>query len=319
MNELLLTGRGYISNEAVNAKYNYTAGEIDLLIKIVSLLRRGKFDPANVVLKFTYSQLAPAEHSGRAYEYIRKHCRGLLSKPIEVYLSEKQSYYLSAVISEVTIPKKSDSVILMRVNPTMCDILTDTARQYTSFEIHSLLNLQTKHAKRLYLMCSQFKNTGVKYVNIEELKKLLGVGDAYDKASDFIRRVIIPATTEISKKTELLCTFSTVKEGRHIDQLCINISLSKPAAELEGNTSQIEYMVRCGLSNWQIENVLDTLTVQDIHPILYYMKLHYTTIKNKGAYLVKMFEDNGVVMHRKLNKQLLIDHDYTEPRGTNRA
>lgn len=321
MNELILTGRGYISNEAVNAKYNYTAGEIDLLVKIITVLRRAKNDADRFTLKFSYSQLAPAESSGRGYEYIRKHCRGLLAKPLEIYLTEKNSYYMSAVISEVTIPKKHDSLITMRVNPTMCELLTDTARSYTSFEIYSLLCLQTKHAKRLYLMCSQFKNTGVKYINLDELKKLLGVSDAYDKNGDFIRRVVIPATAEISKKTELKTTFTTVKTGRSIDQICIKIELSEQAATLEGNKSQIEYMIRCGLSDWQIENVLDTLTVQEIHPILYYMKLHYNTIKNKGAYLVKMFEDNGVYMAKRINQQLSIQYENnnTQPGRPNRA
>jgi len=314
MNELILTGKGYLSNEAVNAKYNYSAGEIDLLVKILAILKRAKTPEEKQFLRLSYLQLMPSDSdSKRNYEYLRKYCRSLLSKPIEVFYPESNCWYLSAIISEVTI-KKNEGLINLRINPKMGAILLDTTKQYTGFEIHSLLSLKSKHAKRLYLMCCQFRNTGVKFVNIDELKKLFCVGDQYEKPFDFIRRVLVPATQEITALTELHCTYTTVKAGRKIDQLCIEIKLNAAAAELTGNSSQIEYMIKCGLSDWQIENVLDVLTVQEIHPILYAMKINFQNIKNKGGYLVKVFEDHGVTMHKKINRQIAIDYDNTSAR-----
>jgi len=304
MNELLIEGRGYISNELVNAQYDYSAGEIDLLIKILAKLRRAKTDAEKQHLRLSKMELLPTDtDSKRGYEYLRKHFRGLQSKPLEVFYKETGQYYISNVISEATI-NTNQSMISVSITPKMVAILCDTNKQYTGYEIKSLLSLKSKHAKRLYLMCCQFRNTGIKYLNIPELKKSLRCVDQYDKTHDFLRRVIIPATQEITAKTELECTYSAIRTGKSIDQLCIEIKLNNAAAEVWGNDKQIEYMMRCKLANWQIEQVCEYLTPEEIHPILYGMKLNAAKIQNPGAYLATVFSDHGVPMARRINKQL---------------
>lgn len=315
MHELISDGRGYMSNEIVNAQYDYTPAEIDLFVKIMAKLKRAKTPAEKELIRLSYLELLPDSDSNRNYEYLRKCFRGLLTKPIEVFYRESNEYYLSNVLADVTI-KKNNGLILVRINPKMATILTDTGKQYTGYEIASLLSLKSKFSKRLYLMACQFRSTGIKFINIPDLKKSLKIGMGhYEDTHDFIRRVIIPSVQEITAKTELECTFEKIKAGRNIDQLCITVKLTTQAAEVWGNDKQIAYMLnRCKLAAWQVEQVCEAMRPDEIHPILLNVQKNIAHIKNPGAYLAKVFEDHGVIMHKKINRQIPIN--YEQPNNT---
>ncbi len=301
----LLKSKLFVSNEAINAAYDYTALEINVMMQVLAAAAR-ESDPAKKLsLRLTYAQLMP-EAEGSAYNELRQAFKGLLKKPYEIYYKETNQYFISNLITAVTI-NKNTGLILVDLHPKMYTIITEIKRNYTSFETRAILGLKSKYAKRLYLLASQFKNTGVRYVNLDELKKQLALSDKYPKINDLKKRVLEPAINEINAVSDLTVSYEFSKLGRKFNEITLLIKLNNEAAALVGNDKQIKFMQQCGLSAWQIENVLQTLPPGELHPILYNFNLNKDKIKNKGAYLAKILNEAGVPMAQKISKQLTIE------------
>jgi len=150
-----------ISNEAINGSYDYTPLEIDLMIHIINAAVKETDQNKKCHLRFTYGQLMD-DAQGNDYNQLRSAFLSLLKKPYEIYYKETGQYFAANLITAVTINKNS-GFILVDLHPKILQLITDIKKNYTSFETRSVLSLKSKYAKRLYLMCCQFKNTGVKY------------------------------------------------------------------------------------------------------------------------------------------------------------
>lgn len=302
MHELIDT-KLRVSNESVNATYDYSASEINLFIKIVAAISK---EPENkrTSLQMTYNQLTsnPLEaHSN--YDEIRRAFRGLLSKPIEIYFNETGRYFISNLITAVDIQRRS-SLIRVDVHPQMIAVICDVRARYTTLQMASVLGLSGKYSKRLYMLCCQFINTGVRYCSYSELRKIFKVGDKYDDVSDFKKRVLDPAIKEVSAVTEIEVKYNGQRNGRRLEQFILEVKLNEPAVKVQGLERQRQFMELCGLAPWQIENVVATMAPDELHRTLYEFNLIKQDVKNKGAYLARTFENLGVPMSKKISQQL---------------
>lgn len=295
----LFAGKTYLSNEAVNASYDYSAAEIDLLIKIIYRVKKASAPGDHYFMKFSYSEILP-NATGSDYQELRKAFLGLMKKPIEIYYKETRSYFISNFLNYALISPAS-GMINISITPRMADLFLDIGANFTGIEIESLLKLKGKYAKRLYILLMQFKNTGVRFCSIDQVRKLFKLEEKYEKISDIKKRVLDPAVAEITQATEIVAGYESNKAGRNIAEICFTIKLKESAAALSGDTRQREFMKKCGVSAWLIDNAVNTLDPAELHRMLYHVSTNQNTIKNKGAYLAKMLAGAGVNTKQKIH------------------
>jgi plasmid replication initiation protein len=141
---------------------------------------------------------------------------------------------------------------------------------------------------------------------LDDLKKNLGIVDKYHNISDLKKRCLDIAIKEINAVTELEVTYEFTRLSKKFEEITFLIKLNQDAAKISGNEMQTKFMRNIGLSEWQIENTIQTLSAQELHPILYQFNLNKDKIKNKAGYLVKILNEHGVPMKQKISKQLSI-------------
>jgi len=300
--EQLISGKAYMSNEAVNAVYDYTAREIDILVKIIFLISREKDENKRAFLTLSYLQLQPDGLNGSDYAELRAAFIGLMRKPMEVFYRESQTWFISAPICAATI-KKNSGLIHVEIHPKMVNIICDIRREYTGVEIESVLKMRGKYAKRIYLLMCQFKSTGVRYLNVDELRKMLRLGDMYSNINDLKKRVIDTAIHEINLCTEINITYEANRQSRKITDLTFLISLRREAQEVSDYERQEKFMQRIGVTDWIIQNAKGTLRPDELHRLCYTVNLQKDKIRNPGAYMAKVLSEAGVNVNRKLSFQ----------------
>lgn len=302
-----LSGRLAISNEAVNASHNYTSEEIDLFTKILAAVAREPDKEKRRHLRLSYGLLCSPGDTGIDYRQIRKAFRGLISKPLEIYYKETQQYFMCSLVSAMHLNKNS-GVILVEIHPKILDLIIETRANFTTLEIASILGLRGKYSKRLYMLASQFKATGIRYTSFDEMRKLFKLEKKYALAADFRRRVLDPAVKEISAITELNISYEVATHGRKIDEFIIHVKYNEAASITASLANQIKFMEQMGLAPWQVKNTVNSLSESEIHKILYDFSLIKNTIKNKGGYLAKILDQAGVNMSGKGSTQTNIFH-----------
>jgi len=289
---MLLFTTGYVPNEILNASYNYTPHEVELLLMIINTHKGDKELILNIsTLTANYGS------SHNNVKELRNAITSLLSKPLEYYNQEKQSYVISAVITSATVNAERGTV-KFTFNEDFATILQRGKEKYSRYNFQTMLKLRGRYAKRLYLFCNAWRKTGIWNVDVEKLRKMLKVDEKYKQFGDFEKRVLNPAFAEINEISEYEITPELMRSGKKITSLlCTVITKKEFVSNKPENWNKLKQF---GLSDWQIDNVMNTAQDGQIEDAINMVLMNRHQIKNTGGYLVNIFKAQGVPMDKKL-------------------
>ena len=96
-------------------------------------------------------------------------------------------------------------------------MLVELERNFTSYEIEQVANLQSRYAMRLYECLIRFKASKLLNINLDELRFRFGLLDTEYKAmGDFKKRVLDMAVKDINDNTDITVSYDQHKQGRTI-------------------------------------------------------------------------------------------------------
>lgn len=296
------------ANEFVESRYCCSALELDLIVRIVRQVQYTK--KTSLELKFSDVQ-NPDNKSNNAISEILKACKNLLSTPITIYDQDAHIYTMANILSGVRIYRKTQR-IQVNLDPFLLPYLHDVAVGYTTIELNAILAMRSIYAKRIYMMAAQFRSTKVLSIALDELRQRLELGDKYQVYNDLKKRVIAPALEQINKLSELNIAIVDVEHDvRRVERINFKVHNKNEFEAVVDDNKQIQWLIRCGLSNWQIENCYICKTPAELRPILYkaYLRIidkNKPAIENKAAYLVTILAKEGINMRGAMPRQLAI-------------
>jgi plasmid replication initiation protein len=217
-------------NALTNARYDYTELQQDLLFFIISKLRNGDKETIYQLDIMELSTLTGKRYNGA---YLQKATADMGSRMLEVEdASEYQQIWMFQRIRYL----KGQGIIEFDLTRHVLPFLFDLKNNFTSYELAAALRLTSKYAKRIYPLCSQWKDKGeTKKYDIEEFKKMLGLLDdkGNDKASrisDLKSKVLDIAVKQINEHTELHVSYTLEKKGKSFKNIVFTV---KPQALAE--------------------------------------------------------------------------------------
>ena len=96
-------------------------------------------------------------------------------------------------------------------------MLVELERNFTSYEIEQVANLQSRYAMRLYECLIRFKASKLLNITLDELRFRFGLLDTEYKAmGDFKKRVLDMAVKDINNNTDITVSYDQHKQGRTI-------------------------------------------------------------------------------------------------------
>ena len=127
------------------------------------------------------------------YTAVKKSVRALMQEIIE-YEEEDGAWTAFAFLSLVRF---SNGVATVIIQEPLYMALLDFRKGFRRFELQAALQFKSTYSLRLYQLMSGQENP-LTYT-LEELKKMLGVGDKYPRPRDFFKKVIDPAKAELDR------------------------------------------------------------------------------------------------------------------------
>ena len=283
---------GFLPNEILNASYNYTTHEIEVLLAVVNYYRG-----ENVFTMSTESLTLGFGKTNALNKELKNAIRGILEKPLEYWNKEKNIMLISSVITSAEIDTNKRQV-KFSVNETMGTIISQAKEKYSRYNFEVMLNLSSRYSKRLYLHCNAWRKTGVWEIQLEKLRKMLGVTDKYEQFYDFNTKILQPAFQEINEKSEYVTTVDYLKNGKSYSSMLVSVTLKKEF--IKSNQKHWTALKSYGLADWQIKNVTNTLSEAEIEKHLNTVKMNRHAINNVGGYLVNTFKAVGVPLDKSL-------------------
>ena len=210
-------------NALINASYNLELVEQRLiLLAIVEARTSGKGVTPNNSLTITASSYMNHFGTNRntAYQALKDACNNLFERQfsyIETNTKGNMEVVRSRWVSEIRYIDNEASIKLI-FSPTVSPLITLLEKNFASYELEQVAQLNSKYAVRLYEVVIAWRSTGkTPMIAIDELRNRLGVlDDEYTVTADFKRWALDKPIKQINEKTEINLSYEQHKQGRKI-------------------------------------------------------------------------------------------------------
>lgn len=190
-------------NIITQARYNFTEYEMRVLLYVIKNIQdklnrndvefnRSLFSEFDFKIQFHLAEMMASEGE-KNHIRIRKALKDLRDKSFEV---EDEKHWFNVGFINYGRYVKDIKKWELQVSFLLMPYLVSMAKGYTRFQLNTILRLNT-HSQRLFMMFSQFNETGIFRISAHELRSKLGLEDKYEEYGGFKKRVITTAEKEI--------------------------------------------------------------------------------------------------------------------------
>ena len=156
----------------------------------------------------------------------------LIERGITIYHEDRKDFITIGILASADYGKeeKKRNHLVLEFDQKLYPFLVNLKQRFTTYRLRAALDLRSKYSKRMYEMLSQFKDTGVMKVSLQELKTRLGLIDLetgkerYTEFGLFTSKVLDIAKREIAQHTELRFNYTARKTGKKYTDLEFKIS-----------------------------------------------------------------------------------------------
>lgn len=137
------------------------------------------------------------------YSAVKRSVRALQKETIE-YEEEDGAWVSFPFLGKVRI---AAGQLTVKVEPELWQVFMDFRKGFRRYELEAALQLKSAYSLRLYKLVS---DQGAKQLDfqLDELKKMLGVGDKYPRPYDFGKYVLDPAKAELDRMAPWTFSYS---------------------------------------------------------------------------------------------------------------
>lgn len=143
--------------------------------------------------------------------------------------------------------KKGEGKVLIELHPRLLPYVANLTENFASVALGEITNFKSKYSSRLYFLLKQWAKLGNKTIELNELRKILGVGYTeikgvrvykLEKYYHLKQRALIPAIEEINKFTDLNISIEEIIEGQKYVGLTFYIGNKEKKSEQKPKAPQ---------------------------------------------------------------------------------
>lgn len=227
------TPKIYKSNALVQASYRMSMMEQRIMLACTSQVRRDQSITDEVMYSVYAKDLAEVtgSTSKSAYEQLSK--AALKLKRREVWLTERPNgdgAYSETLVTgwvQTIRYKKNEGRVDIRFNKDILPYLTQITEQFTYYSLKDVAGMTNIYAVRLFELLAQWRNVGVREINVAWLRDILQLEGRYASVKDLKKWVIEPSVSQINKHSPMQVTWEQKKTGRRITHFIFNFTFEE--------------------------------------------------------------------------------------------
>lgn len=210
----------YISNKIIEAHFFLPLGEQRLLYAYISKLSEDHTEFPELELSVKeFSEMLEVDLN---YKAVWESCRALLKRTVEIETDEWKVGFQWFSLCQY---KKKEGRLRLKIHDELKPYLLRLKKEFTRLITRQVMQFRSVYSIRIYMLCKQYQAMGKRLVNVEELKKKLGIEPGkYKQYADFKRRIIEQAQKEINSLSDIEIEFDEIKKARKVVELLFTIS-----------------------------------------------------------------------------------------------
>lgn len=211
-------------NALINASYNLDTTEQRLILLAIVQAREvskgvDAMSTLEVHAQHYMKQFNVDRHA--AYEALKNAANSLFERKFSYKgiheATQKEKVVKSRWVSKIAYVDAA-GILELVFAPDVIPLITQLEQSFTSYELKQISSLSSKYAIRLYELLIQWRSVGKTPVFlIDDFRFKLGLGsDEYKIMSNFKKKVLDTAITQINEKTDIIASYEQHKSGRNI-------------------------------------------------------------------------------------------------------
>lgn len=228
MEKTSLTERTYFreSHLLTNAKVSYTASEIDLILMLLTAIKKEDEDFKSYV--FSIQELEKKSGKSINHTQLKETVKSLMSKVIEIQDSPKKWKLFTWFASFAY----DDGIINCSFHKDLKPYLLELKGRFNIGNIKHLLPMKSSYSKRIYMLVKEHAKFGHRTFNVEEMMEMLKVPKSQKtNYGEFKRKVLQQAMSDINKYSDLYVELKEIKPSRKV--VGVTFEIKKNRADLK--------------------------------------------------------------------------------------
>jgi hypothetical protein len=207
------------SNPLIEARYSLGETEQKLLRVLVSMIKPHTDTLEKCFYRFSVQDFAKFLGHGDVkslHKEMRKIARRLKNAHVRV-IKPNGNIIETSWIASFEYPRNK-GWIEFEISSKLEDELLRVKEQFTKYYLANISKLKGEYSVRIYELVQQYANSNLRSrkIDLEELRGMLALPDAYKQSSNLFQRIIRPSHEEICAKTDITFSFRPIKESRKI-------------------------------------------------------------------------------------------------------
>ena len=222
-----LTQRNYAkqSHLIVNAKYGLSTGEINIILTLLTSIRKEDKDFQDY--EFTLNDFNEKSKKNMNTADLNRAIKGLMNKSLEIQISNVKW----KIFNWFSYFEFDDGLITCRFDKALKPYLLEIKERFVISDLRILLAMRSSYSKRIYLLLKEYSKLGKRTFEIKELQEILRTPKSMNRYDNFKRQVLKRAEIDINKFTDLEVHLFEKKRGRKVVE--ISYSIQKNQVDLK--------------------------------------------------------------------------------------
>lgn len=153
-------------------------------------------------------------HPQNAYRDIKKLADRLMQKIVE--FDDEDGYEVGVGLLSKRKYHHGEGRLWFRFDEDLLPHLMGLTESFTQYRLKDVYTFSRPSTWRLYELLRQYKQTGKREIDLEDLRWKLGVADKYKRPIDLKKYVLDPAKAEINASSDIKVDYAQRKRGRRI-------------------------------------------------------------------------------------------------------
>lgn len=203
------------SNALLDASYQLTARAQKLMLCCVAKLNpKDKPQPEMSITASEYAEILGIPMTDNIYQDLYEAADALFHAYISIKEGDITQRY--RWVQADAIKHTGEGTVTLMWSNRILKHLHELNRDFKTYHIKHIANLDTGHAIRLYELLIKFETTGWREMSLEDFKASMGIADKYPQYKHLNMRVIAPAIKQLNKFSNLTVKLTPKKKGRRI-------------------------------------------------------------------------------------------------------
>lgn len=114
---------------------------------------------------------------------------------------------------------EGEGYVDVRLSTSILPYVNNLLEQYTVYHMQDVARMTSRYAIRVYELLVQWRRRGTREVEVDWLRRTLGVGDKYKNFKDFRVWVLEQAVSQINERSPLHVEWEPRKTGRRVTHI----------------------------------------------------------------------------------------------------